>query len=204
MTIPNYEASGAPGGGNMKSRVCIAAAIALAVSACGPSIRVTTTAAPNVSFAQLHRFRILTPPPRTAGRPLPDDPMLVNSISNQVLHTSITDAFVSRGYTLDPTAPDFTVAYYASAREKLDVMLWDYGYRGRWGGWYAGGPVEVSTYTEGTVIVDVIDAHTKELLWRGRGQAMTSSDPAEYQQHLRDAVQAIVRKFPMATHLASR
>lgn len=188
----------------MKSRVCIAAAIAFAVSACGPSIRVTTTAAPDVSFAQLHKFRILTPPPRSNGRPLPDDPMLVNSISNQVLHTSITDAFLARGYTLDPNAPDFTVAYYASARERLNVMLWDYGYPGRWGGWRGPGPVEISPYTEGTVIVDVINAQTKELLWRGRGQAVTSNDPAEYQQHLRDAVQAIVRKFPVATRLAAR
>ena len=187
----------------MKARVCIAAAVALAASSCGPSIRVTTTAAPSATFSQLHRFRILTPPPRSAGRPLPDDPMLVNSISNQVLHTSITDAFLARGYELDPTSPDFTVAYYASAREKLNVTLWDYGYRRRWGGWYAGGPLDVSTYTEGTLIVDVIDAKSNELLWRGRGQAVTSSDPAEYQQHLRDAVQAIVRKFPMATRLAA-
>lgn len=188
----------------MRSGIGIAACIALAASACGPSIRVTTTAAPNATFMQLHKFRILTPPPRSNGRSLPDDPMLVNSISNQVLHTSITDAFLSRGYALDPTAPDFTVAYYASAREKLNVRLWDYGYPGRWGGWRGPEAVELSPYTEGTVIIDVVNAQTKELLWRGRGQAVTSNDPAEYQQHLRDAVQAIVRKFPMASRLAAR
>jgi hypothetical protein len=187
----------------MKTKLCIAACIAIAVSACGPSVRVTTTAAPNATFAQLHKFRILTPPPRRTGRPSPDDPMLVNSISNQILHTSITDAFVSRGYTLDPAAPDFTIAYYASARERLNVTLWDYGYPGRWGGWRGPEAVELTPYTEGTVIIDVVSAQTKELLWRGRGQAVTSADPADYQQHLRDAVQAIVRKFPAATRLAA-
>lgn len=188
----------------MNDRVCIAACLALAVSACGPSIHVTTMSAPNATFAQLHSFRILTPPPRNSGRPMPDDPMLVNSISNQVLNTSVTDAFLARGYSLDPSAPDFTVAYYASARERLNVTLWDYGYPGRWGGWYGPGPVEVMPYTEGTVIIDVINAQTRELLWRGRGQAVTSDDPAEYQQHLRDAVKAIVKKFPMAAKLAMR
>jgi hypothetical protein len=186
----------------MRTRLFIAACAAITASACGPSIRVTTTAAPNAAFSRLHKFRILTPPPRSAGRPLPDDPMLANSISNQVLNTSITDAFLARGYTLDPTAPDFTVAYYASARERLDVNLWNYGYPGRWGGWYGTGAVEVSTYVQGTVIVDVINARTKELIWRGRGEAATTDDPAEYQQHLRDAVQAIVRKFPSATRAA--
>jgi hypothetical protein len=183
----------------MRPAVCIVACAAIAASACGPSIRVTTTIAPNAELSQLHKFRILTPPPRSRGRPLPDDPMLANSISNQVLHTSVTDAFLARGYTLDPTAPDFTVAYYASARERLDVTVWDYGYPGRWWRGWGGPPMAtVTPYTEGTVIIDVINAQTKELMWRGRGEAVTSPDPGEYQQHLRDAVQAIVRKFPTA------
>jgi hypothetical protein len=188
----------------MRTKLCIAACIAVAVSACGPGIRVTTTAAPNAIFSQLHTFRIMTPVPRNGDRPLPDDPMLVNSISNQVLQTSITDAFLARGYALDTKAPDFTIAYYASSRERLNVTLWDYGYPGRWGGWYGPEAVELTPYTEGTVIIDVINAQTKALLWRGRGQAVTSDDPNEFQRHLRDAVQAIVKKFPMAVHLAAR
>jgi len=102
-----------------------------------------------------------------------------------------------------PATPDFTIAYYASARERLNVTLWDYGYPGRWGGWRGPEAVELTPYTEGTVIIDVLNAQTKELIWRGRGQAVTSADPADYQQHLRDAVQAIVRKFPAATRLAA-
>src|SRR5450759_5091104 len=111
-TVSRLRVGRVPQGGIMKTKLCIAACIAIAVSACGPSVRVTTTAAPNATFTQLHKFRILTPPPRRTGRPLPDDPMLVNSISNQVLQTSITDAFVARGYLLDPATPDFTIAYY--------------------------------------------------------------------------------------------
>src|SRR5579872_3634614 len=191
--MPPCSLQGTPEGGNMRTKLWLATSMAFAVSACGPSVRVTTMTAPNTAFAQLHRFKILTPPARNAGRAPADDPMLENSISNKVLHASVMDGFLSRGYTLDSDAPDFTVAYYASHRERLNVMLWDYGYPGRWDRWYGPGPVEVQPYTEGTVIIDVVDAHTKELLWRGRGQASTSDDPAQYQQHLRDAVKAIVK-----------
>jgi hypothetical protein len=189
----------------MKRRHWIAAT-AMALIACGPSIRVTTNVAPNATFAGLRKFRILTPPARRDGRRVPNDPMLVNSISNQVLRTSITDAFIARGYALDPAAPDFTIAYYASARERLDVTMWDYGYPGRWGGWRPRpGYMTATPYTEGTVIIDVINPRTNDLLWRGRGQSLTSDDPAEFQKDLRDAVQAIVRKFPPAvTHIAAR
>ena len=132
--------------------------------------------------------------------------MLVNSITNQALAINITDAFIARGYALDPSAPDFRIAYYASARERLDVTQWNYGYPGRWGGWYPRQPYTVTPYTEGTVIIDVIDPKTNDLLWRGRGAARTTDDPAEFQAYLRDAVQAIVRKFPAAvvTHVAAK
>ena len=188
----------------MKRSICAAACIAVAVAACGPSIHVSTMAAPNAMFGQLHTFRVLTPPPRSRGLPIADDPMLLNSISNQVLQSSVTDAFLARGYTLDPASPDFTIAYYASARQRFEVTEWDYGYPGRWyGGWPGPRTVEVTPYTEGTVIIDVIDPKSKELLWRGRGLAMTSNDPAAFQRNLREAVAAIVRKFPAATRLAA-
>lgn len=174
----------------------IAAAIVL--SACGPYIRVRTTVAPEATLSAFHTFRVLTPPPRKDGRRGQDDPMLVNSISNQALRVNVTDAFIARGYALSPDSADFTVAYYASTRERLDITMWDYGYRRRWIGW--GGVETVATpYTEGTVIVDVVDAKTNDLLWRGRGTARTSDHPTEFQRYLRDAVTAVVKKFPNAT-----
>ena len=185
----------------MKRRFSITAVAALAVvaGACGPSIRVAVSVAPSASFAAYHKFAILTPPARADGRRLSDDPMLVNSITNRALSATVVDAFIARGYMLDSTGADFNVAYYASARERLDVTMWNYGYPGRWGGWYPGpGYVTAVPYAEGTVIVDVIDAKTHDLVWRGRGQATSSNDPADFQKNLRGAVQSIVGQFPSA------
>ncbi len=187
----------------MKNRFLLAA-LALMTCACGLFVRITVSVAPNATFSAYHRFTVLTPPARQDGRRAADDPMLINSMTNRALQTSVTDAFIGRGYQLDAASPDFKVAYYASARERLDVTLWNYGYPGRWGGWYPGpGYATAVPYAEGTVVIDVVDAKTNELLWRGRGMARSSDDPAQFQKDLRDAVQSIIHRFPSATRLAA-
>jgi hypothetical protein len=63
-----------------------------------------------------------------------------------------------------------------------------------------GGPYEpmATRYTEGTVIVDVVNPRTKEVLWRGRGVATVSDNEAQYEQDLWKTVTAILEKFPQA------
>src|SRR6202011_2292027 len=110
----------------------------------------------------------------------------------------LVTVFENRGYVLSDH-PDFAVAYYASASEKLDVAEWDYGYRYDPLWWSDPGPYPPAvTYTEGTVIVDVINPSTKELLWRGQGVARVSDDQGQYEQDLGKTVTAILDKFPRA------
>jgi hypothetical protein len=182
----------------MNSRLILLAGAVALVSSCS-GIRVSTMVAPSANLAGLSRFRVLTPPTRRDGRRDPGDPMLVNSITNRALHADLEQAFRSRGYALDPRNPEFNVAYYASAREKLDVTLWDYGYRPRWGGWGRPPGYMARPFTEGTVIVDVVDARTGELLWRGRATAEVSDDLNQFQKDLRAVADEIVKKFPAAS-----
>jgi hypothetical protein len=121
--------------------------------------------------------------------------MLANSITNRVLVADLIEGFEQRGYVPTTETADFEVAYYASVRDKLDINTWNYGYT--WRGWprrYA----DIREYTEGTVIVDVVDPMTKNLLWRGQGVAAVSSNPNEYVQELDKTVSKILEKFPQA------
>jgi len=70
--------------------------------------------------------------------------------------------------------PDFYVAFYVGLRERYDINSVGYGlpmfhrgFRGGWWGWPAGYDVWAVPYTESTLIVDLIDAHTNQLVWRG-------------------------------------
>jgi hypothetical protein len=172
-----------------------------ALAACGTAVHVRTAAAPDAHLGNLRTFIVMATPqrPATSDR-LSDDPMLQNSITYQALHADLVSNFQERGYVIDSGNPDFSVAAYATARHKLNVNEFDYGYPYWRHGWW--GPIgvpEVTEYTEGTVIVDVINPKTKELLWRGQGQADVSDDPQTYAKELARTVAKIVDRFPEAT-----
>jgi hypothetical protein len=178
-------------------------ALALATAACGPAIQVRTVVSPEANLRGLRTFRILPSPRPRDGKPLrSEDPMLVNSITNRALHDALVEGFQGRGYVASDSTPDFVVASYASAKHKLDVTHWDYGYMWRprwWRGWGPPwGETTVTEYTEGTVIIDVLDPKSKELLWRGRGVAVVSDDLQQYVTHLKKTVDAILDEFPRA------
>lgn len=175
-------------------------ATVLALAACS-SVNVRTVKSPDANLGALRTFDVMpNPTPRSAAAQSASDPMLVNSVSNRALRADLVKGFEGRGYGLSNN-PDFTVAYYASTQERLDVTYWDYGYayRPRWWGPGFGFQEPVATqYTQGTVIVDVVDPKTNELLWRGQGVADVSDDEAKYEQDLWKTVQAILARFPQA------
>jgi hypothetical protein len=187
----------------MRTSVSLAAPAAiLALTACA-SVDVRTVTSPDANLGALRTFNVMSnPKPSPPYVQSTNDPMLVNSISNRALRTDLVKGFENRGYVLADN-PDFAVAYYASTRQKLDVTYWDYGYP-FYPEWWDGAPdfapydPTVSQYTEGTVIVDVINPDTKELLWRGRGVATVSDEEAQYEQDLWKTVTAILEKFPQA------
>src|SRR2546425_5218750 len=192
-------------GGSMRTQRFLAAlaAINLALAACA-SVDVHTVTSPDAHPGALHTFSVMSnPKPRSPSAQSTNDPMLVNSISNRALRADLVKGFEDRGYAV-ADKPDFVAAYYACANQKLDVAYWDYGYGfypGWWGGWGPGwGPYDatVTQYTQGTVIIDVINPSTKELLWRGQGVATVSDDEAQYEQDLWKTVTAILEKFPQA------
>lgn len=184
------------------SRLVVFASLAIVGVACGRSIEVRTMAAPDAGLSSLHTFRMLPGPARRDGRAVTgaDDPMISNSIANRAIRDRIRKAFEDGGYIIDERSPDFAVAFYATAREKLDVSTWDYGYPFT-PGWprYPRQSPMVTQYTEGSVIVDVVKPGSQELLWRGEGKAQLSDDPSENVQQLAKAAEAIVAKFPHAT-----
>jgi hypothetical protein len=172
------------------------ASIALVASAAchSGSVQVNTLAAPNAQLTGRSSFRILPMPTARGVKLSAQDPMLQNSITYQALREELAKDMESRGYSAATGgSADLDVAYYATAQPKLDVQTWDYGYN--WRG-FPRRAVDVSQYEQGTVLVDVIDPRTHELLWRGQGVAHVSTNPSKYSDELRHTVDAIVKKFP--------
>jgi len=183
-------------------RLLTLSAIAVAGAACGPRIEVRTMTAPDAGFAGMHTFRVLPVPVRRGSGPVSseNDPMVASSIANRALREQIVQGFTSRGYAQDEKSADFAIAFYATAREKLDVSEWDYGYPFS-AGWGApnGMSASTTTYAEGSLVVDVLRSNDRVLLWRGEGRAQLTDDPSENVARLGNAARTIIAKFPSST-----
>jgi hypothetical protein len=105
--------------------------------------------------------------------------------------------------------PDLLVSIFTNERVEVDVYgpAWGYGWGWGWG-WpgyynpYFWGPGyygnNVSTRTEGSLYIDLIDAEKKELVWQGRGVGTLNNakNIEKKEKRIREFVSQIMRQFP--------
>ncbi len=87
-----------------------------------------------------------------------------NSLIEKRIQTTIDRHLSNRGLERTDNSPDFIMNYHIVTRERLDIR--DYGYDYYWPYRYGMYP-DIYSYTEGTLILDMIDAKTDKLIWRG-------------------------------------
>lgn len=182
---------------------CLAAAGLLTLGSAGgaqPS-RVRVMTAPRAKITELRSFHLL-PTPLRADRMLRGgtyDPMTMRSHANRALWQAVGREFVDRGYVDSEWMPDFVVAIYASVDERLELSSWLYGYTNSPPWWSLGSIDESPTlFPAGTVVVDVVDPESLDVLWRGAGTTTISADPLENAREVIAMATTIVDRFPRA------
>lgn len=183
------------------SALVFAGVLALRTIASAQQYHVRTMAAPDVKLASVHSFHLLPTPRRNdaAHKSGAYDPMVSNSIANRALRASVSGELEALGYHDVEWMPDFVVAIYATTRERLDLGLWSYGYDSSPHWWSMTLPDQTSTpATEGTVLVDIVNPETLDVLWRGTATIPLDHDPLENAKQLVNAAAAIVDRFPRA------
>jgi hypothetical protein len=111
------------------------------------------------------------------------DPLANNEIWANDVKAAIRKDLVERGYSEATNGhADFYVAFYVGLQDRYDVNTIGYGlpvfHRRGWWGWPGGYDVWAMPYTQSTLIVDVIDAKTNQLVWRGYDtDALNSGKP---------------------------
>jgi hypothetical protein len=97
------------------------------------------------------------------------DPRLdKNPYFNDHVQGAVEKGLASRGFELAATgSPDLLIHYHANISERIDVTHLDgaYGYCSQ-----AVCPEDVVRYETGTLVLDIVDARTNRLLWRGWAQ----------------------------------
>jgi len=126
-----------------------------------------------------------------------------NPLSEKRVLTEITQGLTEKGWALAEAgkADAVVVLHGATSKEKSLNTFYSGGYGGYgWRGWGAGGmgtaTTTVSEYMVGTLVVDIFDAKTKQLLFRGTAQDELSDKPEKNQKKLAKASDKLFKDFP--------
>ncbi|RKG97806.1 DUF4136 domain-containing protein [Corallococcus sp. CA053C] len=136
------------------------------------------------------------------------DTRVNNDITDAQVKEAVDQNLQSRGYRkVDPGAnPDFLIGWQGAIETRLsaDAVNSYYGYPWDpfWGSFYGpyggGGGTYLREYDVGTLILDVVDARAKALVWRGTAQRNLGDSPSiqSGQKKLDEGVAKMLESFP--------
>ena len=130
---------------------------------------------------------------------IPNDALAKNPLLAKRVKESVIKELEAKGYTYSESEDvDFAVVAHAGTKDRMQITDWgSYGWYSPWWGPY-GGRVDVSQYTEGTLVIDIVDMREKEMAWRGlaTGTVDESSNPERSQVRINQTVSKILANFP--------
>jgi uncharacterized protein YdeI (BOF family) len=128
-----------------------------------------------------------------------------NEISEKRVLDEITQALTEKGWKSVDANPDALVLLHGATEKQKSLNTFysgtggygGYGYRG-WGGMGGMGTATTTTseYLVGTLVVDIFDAKTKGLMFRGTATDELSDKPEKNQKKLQKASDKMFKDFP--------
>lgn len=122
-----------------------------------------------------------------------------NSLQDRRIREAIVRGLEARGLKRDPSDPALFVAYHVEAAGKPNVTAWGSTCPGMspCGGW-SGSSIELHQQRQGTLILDLVEADSRELIWRGIAEGALGSNlpPQKARQAVHRAVEQLLKEFP--------
>ena len=167
----------------MKTRLAFCALAICLISTIATGQQVSVNYNHSQSFAQYHTYAWASD---NANR-------VQNSILAQVAVQDIDAALQGKGLqqVQENQNPDLIVTANGGLREQTSYSVW--GMRGIGGGM---GGITPEQNVEGTLIVDLYDAKSQSLVWRGIAQNTLNTNGNKNQQMAEKAIQKMFKQWP--------
>ena len=126
------------------------------------------------------------------------DPVEHSQLQDRRIRAAVERELAGKGITAAAGSPDLIVAYSTKTTEKTEVFdggYNSYGYRGYRGNYWRPSSMNVYQYEEGTLIVDLIDAEKKQLVWRGKAVGIVG-EYKDSEEQINKAVQKLFLNYP--------
>ncbi len=164
------------------------------------TVKVTTDYDKTANFSQYKTF---------AFYQLTDKSGSVSDLNKNRILKAIKADMLKKGFTETSTNPDLQINVTTILEDKKTVIAQTdyYGYGGvyrpyTWGGVYAGfAPPATTTfnvyeYKDGSLIIDILDAAKKQLVWQGTGNKEIDKPSSDPDTVINEAVTKIMEGFP--------
>ena len=128
------------------------------------------------------------------------DKVEISDLDKKRILRSIDEAMTAKGFTKSET-PDLLVNIFTKSREQISVNQFNAGWGYGWGwGWnpymWGGNTTTVSSSTEGTLYIDLIDAKKKEMIWQGQGIGTLTQNVDKKDEVIKNFVAKILEQYP--------
>ncbi len=126
----------------------------------------------------------------------------ISDLDKKRILRAIEADLIAKGFTKS-SEPDVLISIFTKTKENVNVYQnnfgwgWGWGYGWGWSPWFWGsGYNNVTTTTQGTLYIDLIDASKKELIWQGMGTSALTHNVDRKQEKMNEIVGAILAKYP--------
>jgi hypothetical protein len=134
----------------------------------------------------------------------------ISDLDKKRILKAIDTEMSARGYVKSEN-PDMLLSIFTKEREQVDIYNnfgWGAGLGWGWGwspwAWGPGwGGNNVSTRTEGSLYIDIIDAKKKELVWQGRGVGTLNNirNMEKKEKRIQEFVSEILETYPPGSEM---
>lgn len=163
--------------------------VALYLVACAPRIAVHSDFDNKVDFKTFRTFAM-----SEAQDPLdPAFPMYDNELNRQRVQEAIKRQMLALGFIYQEQNPDIMVDFHIVIKERTSVDT----YHPEGGRFWRSFEVEVYDYTEGTIVVHLVDNRSQQLVWQGSAMSPLRPQAKNPQERIDKAISLIFETYPI-------
>lgn len=140
-----------------------------------------------------------------------ENPVYDSDLINDRIRHAVETEFAKRGIVKSHSDPDFIVRYHTYTEEKksrtggypnpYSYRYYPFGFYpfafGYAYPYYWMSPPQIREFTEGTLILDILDNRSNELVWRGAVSGNVD-DLAGLKKQIDKGIKAIMKKYPVS------
>ena len=132
---------------------------------------------------------------------------ILNQFDKERLETSFGNELAKRGMNYVESGGDAVISLFIVVDQKTSTTAYTSHYGGGpygygYGGWGWGMGHSTTSYNEydylvGTLVIDVFDAETKNLIWQGVATGTVDDNPQTREKNIPRVVAQIMRQYPI-------